>query len=425
MRKDEIIRILKQEMVPGLGVTEPAAIALACAKAYEAVKGDFIKLNVTCNSGIYKNAFSCKIPGTNVLGCEMSALLGVLCGDSELGLEVLKNVNDEFVNKATALNRQGLANFVVKKEMNGIYIDALVKTDMGYGRAVIENSHSNIVLIESNGTKLCEKITNNNDLQDMAQLKIKDLMFSEMIKFIDNVSYTDIIFIMDAVNMNKALAFEGEKGAGMEIGKLFCEEYNSSKNDYESYALMLTSCAIDARVGGVCLPAMTITGSGNHGIISTMPLAAVATVLKLSNEKLVKSIALSWLVNIYIKEFSGKLSAFCGCAVAAGTGAAAGITYLLGGNEKQIENTIKNMAANITGMICSGGNEGCTLKAITGTKAAFLSSKLALKNIVIPNACGIVDENIELTMRNIGAIASPGMTNTDNTIIDIMLKNKE
>jgi L-cysteine desulfidase len=425
MQKDEIIRILKQEMIPGLGVTEPAAIALACAKAYEAVKGNFINLKVTCDSGIYKNAFSCKIPGTNVSGCEMSALLGVLCGDSTFELEVLKNVTNKFVEKAVALKKQGLASFEVKKGMKRIYIEALVNTDKGYGRAVIENSHSNFILVEVNGIKLYEKKIENNASQDASELTVKDLKFSEIINFIDNASYKDLIFIMDAVNMNKALAFEGARGAGMKIGKLFCQEYKLNENNYETYALMLTSCAIDARVGGVSLPAMTITGSGNHGIISTMPLAAVAKVLKLSNENLVKAIALSWLVNIYIKEFSGKLSAFCGCAVAAGTGAASGITYLLGGNKKQIENTIKNMAVNITGMICSGGNEGCTLKAITGTQTAFLSSKLALKNIVIPNACGIIDESIELTMKNIGAIASPGMVNTDNTIIDIMLKNKK
>ncbi|MCS4480784.1 L-serine ammonia-lyase, iron-sulfur-dependent, subunit alpha [Clostridium botulinum] len=200
---------------------------------------------------------------------------------------------------------------------------------------------------------------------------------------------------------------------------------NCNENNYELYAEALTCSAIDARVSGATVPAMTVTGSGNHGIITTLPLLAIKEKKNLNNEVLARSIALSYIINIYIKEFSGKLSAFCGCAVAAGTGVSAGICYLLGGSLKEIENTIKNMASNITGMICTGGNLACSLKANTGVKAAFLSAKMALNNIVIPNKCGIVSNSIEDTMKNIGRIAYPGMMETDKEILNIMIESSK
>ncbi|MCS4466819.1 L-serine ammonia-lyase, iron-sulfur-dependent, subunit alpha [Clostridium botulinum] len=249
------------------------------------------------------------------------------------------------------------------------------------------------------------------------------MKLDEIVEFVNNVNYEKIEFLLESIKMNKKLSEKGLEGLGIGLGKLILESCN--ENNYELYAEALTCSAIDARVSGAPVPAMTVTGSGNHGIITTLPLLAIKEKKNLNNEVLARSIALSYIINIYIKEFSGKLSAFCGCAVAAGTGVSAGICYLLGGSLKEIENTIKNMASNITGMICTGGNLACSLKANTGVKAAFLSAKMALNNIVIPNKCGIVSNSIEDTMKNIGRIAYPGMMETDKEILNIMIESSK
>jgi len=236
-----------------------------------------------------------------------------------------------------------------------------------------------------------------------------------------------ILDTLEAVKMNKELGQAGMKkagmGAGVAISKLIKEHKIS--DDIRSYAQMLSALAVDARLGGVQKPAMSISGSGAHGIIASMPLAAVAERMEIGEEKLARAIALTYLITIYIKEYSGRLSAFCGCAVAAGTGASAGIVYLLGGNDKQIEYAINNMAANITGMICDGGNFGCALKAISGAGAAVISALFAIENVVIPNGSGIVGKTVEETMMNMGKIASPGMVQTDDVILDIMLARRK
>ncbi|WP_205598627.1 serine dehydratase subunit alpha family protein [Clostridium niameyense] len=422
-----IINILKKEMAPGLGVTEPAAIALATAKAYETIGGEFKKVEVKTDGGLFKNAFSCGIPGTCEIGNEFAAMLGIVAGDSSLGLEVLKNIEEIHVIKAKEFIDNHKVSFKVKDNTKGLYVEAIVTTNKGYGRILITNSHDNISLIEKNSEIIYEKtkenINNNESIVDSK--RITKLTVNEIVNFVNTVDYNSISFLEKAVDMNKKLAIRGLEGSGLGLGKMLNETYKNNNDDYALYGEVLTCAAVDARVSGEALPAMTITGSGNHGIISTLPIVAVVEKNNLGKEKLVRAIALSYLINIYIKEFSGKLSAFCGCAVAAGTGVSAAITYLLGGNCNQIGYAIVNMASNITGMICSGGNLACSLKANTGVKASFLSSKMALENIVVPNRCGIVSNSVEETMKCIGKIAYPGMANTDKEILNIMVENSK
>ncbi len=316
-------------------------------------------------------------------------------------------------------------NIELKSETEGLYVEAIVTTNNGVGRTIIRYKHDNIILVEKNDKVLYQKedsLNRNNELsrKTVNSKKITGMKLDEIMHFVNTVNYKKIEFLLESIKMNKKLSEKGLEGLGIGLGKLISE--SCDENNYELYAESLTCSAIDARVSGAALPAMTITGSGNHGIITTLPLLAIKEKKNLNNEMLARSIALSYIINIYIKEYSGKLSAFCGCAVAAGTGASAGICYLLGGGLKEIENTIKNMASNITGMICTGGNSACSLKANTGVKAAFLSAKMAIKNIVIPNKCGIVSDSIETTMKNIGRIAYPGMIETDKEILNIMIE---
>ncbi|APH20595.1 serine dehydratase subunit alpha family protein [Clostridium botulinum] len=426
MDENIIINILRKEMMPGLGVTEPASIALSSAKAYEVIGGEIKNIKIIADPGLFKNAFSCAIPGTKEVGNEMAALLGAICGDASLGLECLRKIKKEDVSKAkTMLDK---IDIEIKSQTEGLYVESIVTTNNGIGRTIIRYKHDNIVLVEKNNKILYQKENTLNKSNNFSQeaidsKKITEMKLDEIVEFVNNVNYEKIKFLLESIKMNKKLSKKGLEGLGIGLGKLILESCN--ENNYELYAEALTCSAIDARVSGATVPAMTVTGSGNHGIITTLPLLAIKEKKNLNNEVLARSIALSYIINIYIKEFSGKLSAFCGCAVAAGTGVSAGICYLLGGSLKEIENTIKNMASNITGMICTGGNLACSLKANTGVKAAFLSAKMALNNIVIPNKCGIVSNSIEDTMKNIGRIAYPGMMETDKEILNIMIESSK
>ncbi|QQY79987.1 L-cysteine desulfidase [Keratinibaculum paraultunense] len=423
MNKNDFISLLKEEMKPALGVTEPSAVALASAKAYEIIGGDLNKIKLTLDSGLYKNCYSCAIPGTDKFGIEIAALLGVLVGKPELELEVLKEVKEEDEIKAKKLQDEGKVEVKIKKGHVGIYVDCIVITDRGYGRVLIQERHSNITLIEKNNEVLYEKKGNlareeNKDFRNIKQKKLIDL-----VNFVQNVSFEEIKFVLEAIKMNKELAQYGKQGSGMKTGVTL---FNLVKdgilaNDIIHYAQILTGYAMDARLGGIPKPAMSISGSGSHGIIATMPIVAVAEKKQIDDEKLARSIALSFLITIYIKEYSGRLSAFCGCAIAGGIGASSGIVYLLDGNLSQITYAINNIAGNITGMICDGGNYGCALKAITAANVAVTSAIFALNNIAIPENYGIVGSTPEETIKNIGKIASPGMLETENVILDIML----
>lgn len=420
-RSEDLIKVLKKEMKPALGITELGAIALACSKAYRAVGGNLQNIDIVTDQGIFKNGFSCVVPGTREMGNEIAAILGVLVGVPELELEVLRNVKSEDVVKAKKLRGEGIAKVSVKRDLTEIFIDVTVTTDKGVGRAVIKRTHTNIVLIEANG-----EIQYKAEKEEEKKREI-EFTLTNFKRFVNEVPFEDIKFTLEAVKMNKELGQAGMKKAGMGTGVAISKLIKEQKisDDIRSYAQMLTAFAVDARLGGVQKPAMSISGSGAHGIIASMPLAAVAERMEIGKEKLARAIALAYLITIYIKEYSGKLSAFCGCAVAAGTGASAGITYLLGGNEKQIEYAINNMAANITGMICDGGNFGCALKAITGAGAAVISALFAIENVVIPKGSGIVGKTAEETMMNMGKIASPGMIQTDDVILDIMLNRSK
>ena len=421
-RSEDLVKVLKKEMIPALGVTEIGAIALACSKAYRVIGGNLQNINIVTDPGIFKNGFSCVVPGTREMGNEIAAILGVLVGVPELELEVLRNVKSEDIVKAKKLRDEGIAKVSVKRGIKEIFIDATVTTNKGVGRAVIKRRHTNTVLIEVNGEIQYNSEKEEEKKREM-EFTLTNFKLADFVRFVNEVPFEDIKFTLEAVKMNKELGRAGIKkvgmGTGVAISKLIKEHKIS--DDIRSYAQMLTALAVDARLGGVQKPAMSISGSGAHGIIASMPLAAVAERMEIGEEKLARAIALTYLITIYIKEYSGKLSAFCGCAVAAGTGASAGIVYLLGGNEKQIEYAINNMAANITGIICDGGNFGCSLKAITGAGAAVISALFAIENVIIPKGSGIVGKTVEETMMNMGKIASPGMIQTDDVILDIML----
>lgn len=381
---------------------------------------------------MYKNAFTCGIPNCTEVGNSFAAALGVVAGDSSKGLEALANVTPADNELARMLVNEGRIHIQLFGITSEIFIEATVKTASHTSTVTIRGSHTNIVRIVVNGEVLLESGDPNEEPADQLRSDghaIHSYTLAQLIDYVQTVPMEEIAFIREAYTVNMALLDEGltsdrttfapmlRKANG---GKLFSD-------DEIKTAQLLCNAAIEARVVGLNKPAMSITGSGAHGIIATMPLYAVCKVRKLPEEALLRATALSYLVCMYIKEYSGRLSAFCGCAIAAGTGMACGLALLRGGTLKEITHVIYNMASSITGMICDGGNQGCTMKGIVAVDAAFRSVELAMSDVYILPVHGINGKNAEQTMRYMGRIASPGMTGTEKTIIEIFeekLKNR-
>ena len=418
-----LTQLIKNDMRPALGVTEPGAIAFAVSTAKSYTKGDIEEVKVLLNSGMYKNAFTCGIPNSDRVGNIFSAALGAVAGNPQKGLESLEDVTEEDNCRAEELVTQEKVKVILDHIGSEITIDAKVKTTYDECLVKIAGGHTEIYSIEKNGVVIFgkEKIVQ-HEIEETAV--IHQFTLRELLDYIEKVDETEIAFINDAFHMNLELLEEGLQSSKTKFGPMLKrrnEERLISENELNT-AQLLCNGAIEARVLGLSRPAMSITGSGAHGIIATMPLYAYQQIhkTKISTDKLLRATALSYLITMYIKEYSGRLSAFCGCGIAAGTGMACGLCYLQGGKEKEMSMVIQNMASGITGMICDGGNQGCTMKGIVAVDAAFRAVDAAMECICIDAVHGINGKTPEETMKNMGRIASPGMVATEKTIVEIM-----
>ncbi|CDF58980.1 L-cysteine desulfidase family protein [Thermobrachium celere] len=422
--KEMIKDILKQEVVLALGCTEPVAVALASASAYSLINGEINKINVIVSSNIFKNAFAVGIPGTKNVGLHIAAALGAVGGDSRLKLQVLKNINSNHEKLAKKIVEENRVNIGVDDSKARFYIRVEVETSKGLGVCEIRDKHSNIVYLEANGRVIFENrevaVDNANKSYDIRKYKLMDF-----INEILNMEYDDLEFLLEGAEVNFKIAQEGlNNNYGMEIGKRYKRmiEEGVLSDDIQNNIIMMTAAASDARMAGCFMPVMSSAGSGNHGITAIIPVAVCAKYLNKDNKDLVKALAISHITTIYIKQFTGRLSSVCGCGVAAGVGAACGICYLLGGKDKEFENTIKNMVGDITGMVCDGAKPGCAIKLSTAASAAYKAAILAVRGVSVPCGNGIVGCDIEATIKNLGVFSREGMKNADKTIIDIMLK---
>ena len=424
---EELTRLIKEDMRPALGVTEPGAIAYAVAKARGYVTGEVQHVRVALNSGMYKNAFTCGIPNSSRYGNLYAAALGAVAADAEKGLESLADITPEDDDRAAQMVDDGKIEVVLDHIGSRITIDATVETASDRCTVHIRDSHTHIVKIEKNGSCIFEdeKTTSSHDEEEEKETPlIHKYTLSDMLTYIKNVSEEEISFIRGAFSMNMDLLEEGIHSNRAVIARQLLKDNNKEiiSDDARKTAQLLCNGAIEARVLGLSRPAMSITGSGAHGIIATMPLFAYYQVnyKVVDDDILLRATALSYLITMYIKEYSGRLSAFCGCGIAAGTGMACGLAYMRGASEKQIVMVIQNMASGLTGMICDGGNHGCTMKGIVAVDAAFRSVDLAMADVCIEDIHGINGRTPEDTMRNMGRIASPGMVETEKTIVEIM-----
>ncbi len=419
-----------QGVQPSLGCTEPAAIALAAALAREAAGGKVKKVNIFCDANVFKNSLNVGIPGLEGMkGGLIAAGLGALAGDSKLRLELLNKITPEDVRTAKELANRGLIHVSSgERERPGLYIEALVETDQGFGRAIIEDTHTNVTAVEANGQPLPLPIWVRAGSKSEAKggwAILKEMTLGEIVKSVENMTAEEMAYMLKGVRMNEAASREGlAKQAGLGVGAALTELVKEGllADDLASQAEVLAASAVDARMSGMMVPVMTSGYSGNQGIAATIPVVTVARGLGAGEEELAKAVATSHLITAYVKTHVGNLSALCGAYVAGGIGAAAGIVRLLGGGKAETERVINAMVGNIAGVICDGAKLGCALKVGTAASVAVKSAMLVMRGVRMPEGEGIVGGTAESTVRNLGSLANPGMVQTDTQILQIMLK---
>ena len=428
---NKIVALLKIEVLPTMGCTEPGAVALGAAYAANVLEegAAVSKVSVSVSANIFKNGVAVGIPGTGQTGLPIAAALGVIKKNPEKKLSVLAAIQQRELVLAQAMVDHGIIQVSVDHEKNRLWIKVKVETASEWSEAIIQNSHTNLVRIRKNGKTLYEKDQGNDDgIQDNPlNLWCKEASVNAMVEAMERIPLQDILFIAEGIEMNFLAAQKGiAKKLGLGIGAILKEMVDNGtlSDDMINYAKMLTAGAADARMSGENVPVMSSAGSGNHGITAILPVYAVAQKTGAAPDKMIRAVALSHLITIYIKLHTGNLSALCGCAVAAATGASAAITWLLGGKGTAIEAAMKNLIANLTGMICDGGKVGCALKLSTAAGAAVESSLLARGEVVVPDTNGIILSSIQDTIKNLGKISNPGMVFTDKVILEVMLKKE-
>lgn len=426
-----IIELIKREVKPALGCTEPIAVSLAVAIASEELEKLQLKvdkIDVEVSANILKNGMGVGVPGTGMVGLHIAAALGVTCGKSAYKLEVLREINSNSITLAKRMLENNTVNISLSDSEKKLFIKAICCSGLHKSEVTIEDNHDTVTKIIVDGKVLFENLktdsTDNKNGEDSSTSGARySLTIKRIWEFALSVNYSDISFILESVTMNRALAKEGlENRYGLKVGRTIQD--NVHKNIFGdgllTYSMAITAAASDARMAGCTLPAMSNSGSGNQGITVTMPVIAAADKFGSTNEELARALVLSNLVAIHIKHYLGRLSALCGCVIAS-TGASCGIVFLKNGNYDQVTYAIKNMIGNITGMVCDGAKVGCALKVASGVSSAVQSSILALDNICISENDGIIDKDIEKTIRNLGSIGSEGMRHTDTMILDIMV----
>lgn len=416
---NQIIKILKKQSIAALGCTEPVACALACAKLKEILGKMPDNIDIMVSGNIYKNGMGVGIPGTGMTGLPIASALGAVCGKTAYGLEVLKDVN-EGNNLEKAKKFMKKVSVSVKADApDKLYVEAIAYKEEHWAKVIIVHSHANITLVEKDGEVLTESgycLFTPKVESTRPALSVKKIW-----DFIHSVDTNAIEFVLEGAEMNSAISTEGlEKAYGLQIGRTLKESIDNGllEDDLLNTALIRATAASDARMDGCPKPVMTNSGSGNQGITVYIPIIVTAEKLGSTREQTIRALAMGNLIADHIHSYLGHLSALCGVLIAA-TGAASAMTYLMGGTYEQVVNTIKTMSSNLTGMMCDGAKQGCALKVYSGVSAAVQASLLSMRGIKTNND-GIVENDIEKTIRNIGLIGTTGMEQTDKTILDIM-----
>ncbi|MBO8461460.1 MAG: serine dehydratase subunit alpha family protein [Firmicutes bacterium] len=418
---ENYINILKEQLVPALGCTEPIAIAYAGAKARE-VLGEFPqKVVVKCSGNIIKNVKGVTVPNSGGLkGIDTAALLGIIGGKADMQLEVLESVTDEDRMYLRELLQKDICTCDLVPGTDNLYIDITVYFDNHSAQVVISDSHTNIIKIVKDDTVIYDKVNKIAHVENSAPADKSLLNVKDIIEFANTVNIDDIKPILERqVKCNMAIASEGiknkyEANVGRNLLALYGEDILPIK------ARAMASAASEARMSGCSLPVVINSGSGNQGITTCVPLVVYAQYYNIPEEKMYRALAVSNLLAIHQKKYIGNLSAFCG-AVSASYACGAAITYMLGGNFNQIASTIINTLGNTCGIICDGAKPSCAAKISSSLDAALLAHTMSMKGDGFKSGEGIVKDDLEKTIRAVGYIGKEGMKSTDIEVLNIMI----
>ncbi len=419
--RNEIIKLIKREVVPAMGCTEPIAVSLCTAKAVEVLGKSPEHINVFLSPNVLKNAMGVGIPGTGMIGLPIAVALGAIVGRSEYQLEVLKDTTPQSVEEGKRMIDENRINVGLKEGVcDMLYIEVEAKAGDDRAVAIISGSHTNFTYIQHNG----EVIANSAKQGEEESNAAGDIQLSmlKVWEFATESPIEELSFILEARRLNKAAAEESLKGEwGHCLGRIMSGDSRNRVFGDTTFTRMVsyTSAACDARMGGAKIPVMSNSGSGNQGITSTLPVVVYAEETNASEEQLIRALVLSHLTVIYIKQSLGRLSALCGCVVAS-TGSSCGVTYLMGGGYDEVVMAVKNMVANLTGVICDGAKPSCALKLASSVSTALFSAVMAMEHRCVTALEGIVDEDVDKSIRNLTSIGSRGMQQTDKMILSIM-----
>ena len=418
---NEIIGLMEKEMLVALGCTEPIAIAYAASRASKyAGHKNINKVKLILSGNVIKNAMSVKIPGADGSGINLAAALGALTENPDLELEVLAGITLEDVEKAYDMINNDIVTVELANSSKKLYIETIVVTDTSKARVIIEDKHTNITLVEVNGKKIIENLSEEKNEEILSFPLNLDIIW----EFINSVDIEDLEIVKRSISLNEKIGLEGLKNDyGLKVGKTLLKQMKNGifSDDIVNYAMALTAAGSDARMAGCEMSVMSNSGSGNQGITATLPVVGAYRRMNLPEDMLIRAVALSNLITIYIKLKFGRLSALCGVTIA-GTGASCGIAYLMGGDKKAVKASIQNMLGNVTGMLCDGAKNGCALKVSTCVNAAMQSAMMACEGIEIKSTDGIVDMNPEKTIDNLCSLGNKGTFEADKIILDIMLR---
>ncbi|MGL4992369.1 MAG: serine dehydratase subunit alpha family protein [Sarcina sp.] len=419
MSFDNYTDLLKAEVLPAQGCTEPIAVAYAVSLACEHIKGQPSYINIYLSPNIIKNALGVGIPGTGKLGVNIAAALGAVIKKSEKKLDLLNGFTKDELNRANELLADKIIKVSRKNSNDLLYIEVQCGNENESSKVIIKHSHTNVILIKENDNIVFKK---DEDRFEEKEDTISDI--ESIYEYIQNVSISDIEFLYDAVKLNLKVSEEGLRNKyGLEIGYKMARkgEGNLFENSLASKTVSATAAAVDARMGGCTFTVMTTGGSGNQGIASSLPVIKIAEHLKKDKDDIIRALALSNLITLFIKQYIGRLSPLCGSGIAGGAGASSAITYMQGGSLEQIKYGINNMLSGISGMICDGAKESCALKIALGTQSAIQCSMLALNNIGVRKTDGIIFEDANESVKALDYLVKNGFKFVDETVLDIMV----
>jgi L-cysteine desulfidase len=419
-KRKEIRQLLQREVIPAIGCTEPMAVALCVARSRELLGDTPTAIEVRLSANILKNAMGVGIPGTDMIGLPIAVALGALIGHSDYELEVLKDVTPEAVARGRKLLAEGVVSIVLKESITEVlYIEVCCRTTTHSATAIIANRHTQFVYLSKDNNVLLDTTDNRDEVDNNDDITLN---LRTVYDYATTTPLEELEFIDEARRLNMAAAdFSLRGNYGHSLGRTLLgqRELHVMGNGIFSKILAYTSAACDARMAGAMVQVMSNSGSGNQGIAATVPVAVYAEQVKATHDQVVRALILSHLTAVYIKQSLGRLSALCGCVVA-GTGSSCGITYLMGGGYREIAYAVKNMIANLTGMICDGAKPSCALKVTSGVSTAVMSALIAMEGKCVTSVEGIIDEDVDRSIRNLTQIGRDGMATTDRMVLDIM-----